>query len=206
MRLLPRRHDIPDDRDEPRGAVRDDAVRDDAVRDDAVSDDVVRDETVEPEHLERRELVDAGWNPANVLVVLAGAALATVGIVALIRTEINDSWYTPVEDVAGISHTPLLGAIEVGVGAVLVILGLAGARALTAFACLATAVAAAVAAIDPGLFEIELAIERWWAIALAAGGGVLTVLLMLPRPMATVDRTAPTVRRRRGYGRVVQQH
>jgi hypothetical protein len=201
MRLLPRRRELPDDRDE----LRDDTIGDDAVRRDVVSDDVVRDEAVEPEYLERRELVDAGWNPANVLVVLAGAALAALGIVALVRTEINETWYTPVEDVANINHTPLLAAIEVGVGALLVILGLAGVRALTAFVCLAAAVAAAVAAIDPGLFETELAIERWWAIALAAAGGTLAVLLMLPRPMVTVERSRPTFRRR-SHGRIVQQH
>lgn len=202
MRLLPRRRELPDDRDD----LRDDAVRDDVVHDDdAVRDDFVRDEVVEPQHVERRQLVDARWNPANVLAVLAGAALAALGIVALVRTEINDTWYTPVEEVASINHTPLLAAIEVGVGALLVILGLTGARALTAFVCLAAAVGAAVAAIDPGLFETELAIERWWAIALAGAGGTLAVLLMLPRPMATVDYGAPTVRRH-GYGRTVQQH
>jgi hypothetical protein len=197
MRLFPRRRELPDDRDE---------LRDDAVRDDVVRDDVVREEVVEPQHFERPELVEAGWNPVSLLAVLAGAALAALGIVALLRTEINETWYTPVEDVAGINHTPLLAAIEVGVGALLVILGLAGARALTAFVCLAAAVGAAVAAIDPSLFETELAIERWWAITLAAAGGVLAVLLMVPRPMATVDYGAPTVRRSRGYGRIVQQH
>jgi hypothetical protein len=196
MRLLPRRRELPDDRDEQ--------LRDDDVRDGAL--DEHRDAHREERHkFARQEVVQYHWSPANVVVVLAGVALAALGILALIRTEINETWYTPVETVARINHTPLLAAIEVGAGALLVILGLLGIRTLTAFVCLAGAVAAAVAAMDPGRFQTELAIERWWAIALAAGGAALAILLMLPRPMVTVDRT-PSVRRRRGYGRVVQQH
>jgi hypothetical protein len=221
MRLLTRRRDDRDDdvrNDDVRDDdVRDDDVRDDDVRDDDVGDDDVhdnriRDDDARDDAIDERpeyvgpEVVRYNWSPANVLVVLAGAALAALGIVALMRTEINETWYTPVATVAGINHTPLLGAIEVGFGALLVILGLLGIRALTAFVCLAGAVAAAVAAIDPSRFETELAIERWWAIALAAGGAALAVLLMLPRPTVSVDRT-PRMRRRRGYGRrAVQQH
>jgi hypothetical protein len=214
MRLLSRRRDLPDDRDDDvrHDDVRDDDVRHDDVRDDDVRgthvrDDDVRDDAIDERHeYARREVVQYNWSPANVLVVLAGAALAALGIVALIRTQINETWYTPVETVARINHTPLLGALEVGVGALLVILGLLGIRTLTAFMCVAGAVAAAVAAIDPSRFETELAIERWWAIALAVGGAALAVLLMVPRPMRTTDARTPSVRRRRGYGRrVVQQ-
>ena len=205
MRLLTRRRDLRDDDD-----VRDDEVRDDEVRDDDVRDSHVRDADVRGTHTRdddvrdramdepypRQEVVQYKWSPANVLVVLAGVALAAVGVLALTRTEINETWYTPVETVARINHTPLLAALEVGAGALLVILGLLGVRMLTAFVCLVGAVAAAVAAMDPARFETELAIERWWAIALAAGGAALAILLMLPRPMVTVDRT-PRGRRRR---------
>jgi hypothetical protein len=225
MRLLSRRGDVRDERDDD---VRDDDLRDDDLRDDDlrgddlrgnrvddVGDDVrrhrTRDDDVhdgavdEPEAYPREQVVQYKWSPAIVLAVLAGAALAALGIVVLIRTQINETWYTPVETVARIDHTPLLGAIEVGVGALLVVLGLLGLRRLTAFVCIAGAVAAAVAAIDPGRFATELAIERWWAIALAAGGATLAALLMVP-PVETVERT-PRARRRRGYRRhVVQQH
>jgi hypothetical protein len=228
MRLLSRRGDVEDERDDVvrdddirdddlRGnRARDDDVRDDEVRDDDVRDDDVRRNRVhdddvhdgavdEPEAHPREQVVQYKWSPAIALAVLAGAALAALGIVVLIRTQINDTWYTPVETVARIDHTPLLGAIEVAVGALLVILGLLGLRRLMAFVCIAGAVAAAVAAIDPGRFATELAIERWWAIALAAGGATLAVLLMVP-PVETVERT-PRAWRRRGYRRhVVQQH
>jgi hypothetical protein len=204
MRLLTRRRDLRDDdevRDDVHASdVRDEDIRATPTRDDDIRDDVRDDTMDERRAYPRQEVVQYKWSPANVLVVLAGVALAALGIVALIRTGINETWYTPVETVARINHTPLLAAIEVGVGALLVILGLLGVRMLTAFVCLAGAAAAAVAAMDPARFEAELAIERWWAIALAAGGAALAVLLMLPRPMVTVDRTPRGLRRRR-YGR-----
>jgi hypothetical protein len=210
MRLLTRRRDLRDDdevRDDVRASdVRDEDIRATPTRDDDIRDDVRDDTMDERGAYPRQEVVQYKWSPANVLVVLAGVALAALGIVALIRTEVNETWYTPVETVARINHTPLLAAIEVGVGALLVILGLLGVRMLTAFVCLAGAVAAAVAAMDPARFEAELAIERWWAIALAAGGAALAVLLMLPRPMVTVDRTPRGLRRRRYGRRVVHQH
>ena len=201
MGLLTRRRDLRDD-DDVRDDVHASDVRDDDIRTTPTRDDDIRGDTVDEGRAYPQEVVQYKWSPANVIVVLAGVALAALGIVALIRTEINETWYTPVVTVARINHTPLLGAIEVGVGALLVILGLLGVRMLTAFVCLAGAVAAAVAAMDPARFETELAIERWWAIALAAGGAALAILLMLPRPMVTVDRARRGVRRRH----VVHQH
>jgi hypothetical protein len=173
-----------------------------------------RPEPVEgPEHVERAEgtetdLVKYRWSPGSALVVLAGAALAVLGIVALIRTEIDSTWYRPVEEVAGIDHTPLLAAIEVGVGVLLVVLGLAGRWILTALVCVLAAIAAAVAAVDPAEVQRELAIERWWAIALAVGAAVLAVASMMPRSAKTVERRQPAIGRR-VYGRrhrTVQQH
>ena len=110
------------------------------------------------------------------LVLLAGAALAVVGVVAAARTGIDDTWYRPVEAVAGPRHTPLLGALEAAGGVLLVIAGLAGARGLAALVCISGAMAAGVAAIEPGLVADELALQRWWAIALAASGAGLAVV------------------------------
>jgi hypothetical protein len=85
-----------------------------------------------------------------------------------------------------------------------VILALAGSRSLLAFVCLAVAVAAAVAAVDPELVDRELAIDRSWAIILAVSAGVLAVLSMLSWP-ARVERSS-SVAGHRGYGRTIQQH
>jgi hypothetical protein len=82
--------------------------------------------------------------------------------------------------VAGLRHTALLAGLEVGVGVLLVIAGLAGARGGAALVCITGAMAAGVAAIEPEL--VELALQRWWAVALAAAGAGLTVVSMVPWP------------------------
>jgi hypothetical protein len=146
-------------------------------------DEELRREVLEgPPKLEHWDLVESRWNLGSVLVLLAGAALAVLGFVAAARTGLNETWYRPVEEVAGLRHTPLLAAVEAGVGVLLVIAGLAGARGLAAFVGIAGAIAAGVAAIEPELVHEELAMERWWAITLAAAGAVLAVLSMVPWP------------------------
>src|ERR671918_1031821 len=132
--------------------------------------------------LERWDRVESPWNLGSVVVLLAGAALAVVGLVAAVRTGINQTWYRPVEEVAGVRHTPLLAAIEAGVGILLVIAALAGAHGLAAFLCIGGAMAAGIAALEPRLVAEELALQRWWAIALAVAGAGLAVLSMMPWP------------------------
>lgn len=156
---------------------------DETVEHDETHDEELRREVLEaPPKLERWELVENRWNLGSVLVLLAGAGLAVLGFAVLARTGINSTWYRPVENVAGIRHTPLLAAVEAGVGVVLVLAGVTGARGLAAFVCIAGAVAAGIAAVDPSLVEEQLAIERWWAITLAAAGAALAVLSMVPWP------------------------
>jgi hypothetical protein len=158
----------------------------------------------EPPELERWDRVESRWNLGSVLVLLAGAALTVLGAAAVARTGINATWYAPTEEVAGIRHTPLLATIEVGVGLLLVIAGLAGAPGLAAFLCISAAMAAGVVALEPDLMAEQLAAERWWLIALAFAGGGLAVLSMVPWPHFverhyTSEVTAP--RRRRSVPR-----
>jgi hypothetical protein len=136
----------------------------------------------EPPRLERWDRVQSRWNLGSVLVLLTGAALAVLGAVALTRTGVNDTWFRPVAEVAGIRHTPLLATIEAGVGLLLVIAGLAGAPGLAAFVCISAAMAAGVAAVEPDLVAGQLAAERWWLVALALTGAGLAVVSMVPWP------------------------
>ena len=135
-----------------------------------------------PPTLERWDLVESRWNLGSVLVLVAGAALAVLGMVAAARTGINETWYRPVERVAGLRHTPLLAAVEAGVGVLLVIAGLAGRQGLAALVCIAGAIAAGVGAIEAERVAEELALQRWWAITLAAAGAGLAVVSMVPWP------------------------
>lgn len=63
-----------------------------------------------------------------------------------------------------------------------VIAGLAGAPGLAAFVCIAGAMAAGIASLEFELVAEELALERWWAITLAAAAAVLAVRSMVPWP------------------------
>ena len=135
-----------------------------------------------PPTLERWDLVESRWSLSSVVVLLAGAALAVVGVVAAGRTGIDNTWYRPVEAVAGVRHTPLLAALETAVGVLLVIAGLAGARGGAVLVCITGAMVPGVAAIDPELVADELALQRWWAITLAAAGAGLAVVSMVPWP------------------------
>jgi hypothetical protein len=136
----------------------------------------------EPLTLERWDRVESRWNLGSVLVLLAGAGLAVLGAVALARTGVNETWFRPVQEVAGIHHTPLLAAIEAGVGLLLVIAGLAGAPGFAAFVSIAAAMAAGVAALEPERFATQLATERWWLVALAVAAAGLAALSMVPWP------------------------
>ncbi|HEY6697516.1 MAG TPA: hypothetical protein VIZ67_04775 [Acidimicrobiales bacterium] len=158
----------------------------------------------EPPSLERWDRVQSRWNLGSVLVLLPGAALVVLGAAALARTEIDRTWFSPVEEVAGIRHTPLLAVIEAGVGLLLVIAGLAGAPGMAAFVCISAAMAAGVAALEPGLVSEQLAAERWWLIVLAVAGGGLAVLSMVPWPHFVERRytsEVATARRRRSAAR-----
>jgi len=135
-----------------------------------------------PPTLERWDLVESRWSLGSVLVLLVGAALAVLGMVAAARTGINETWYRPVERVAGVPHTPLLAVVEAGVGVLLVIAGLGGARGLAALVCIAGAIAAGFAASEAQRVAEELALQRWWAIMLAAAGAGLAVVSMVPWP------------------------
>lgn len=179
-------------------------------RSEVVSDDeaapqhMVGETEAEPEVVEETDVSSYRWTPASILIAFAGAALAVVGLVGLNRAEVNSTWYRPVVEVANIDHTPLLAAIEVGVGVVVAITALAGARTITALVLATTAVAALVVAIDPQEVTRELAIERSWAIALAIAAAALAVLSVMPWPVGA-DRRHRVVRRHHRYG-PAQQH
>ncbi len=116
------------------------------------------------------------------LAIAAGAALAVVGSVALVRTGIDGTWFRPRIEVLEADHTALLGALEIAAGLLLLLVGLTGSRVPVAILGLAMALGATALAIEPEELQRELAIERWWAWTLAAAGVVLTLAaLQAPR-------------------------
>jgi hypothetical protein len=142
---------------------------------------------VVPERVATEEVVVTHWSVGDVLVALIGAALAAVGIIVLVRTGVNETWYRPTTSIFGANHTPLLGLIEAGTGAVLVLAALARMRFVTTLIGLAMAVGGVVAAIETSEWSRELAIEDWWAWTMAGVGLVVALLALVPR-RGHVDR------------------
>jgi hypothetical protein len=116
-----------------------------------------------------------------VLAVVVGASLAVVGLIALLRAGVDGTWFRPLVEVLEADHTALLGALEIGAGVLLVLVGLTGSRIPVAVLGLALALGATALAIEPDELQRELAIEPWWAWTLAAAGAVL-VLAALHAP------------------------
>jgi hypothetical protein len=86
--------------------------------------------------VEDRTVVAHPWSPAQIVAVVLGIAYVLLGIAALARTGLPvDHMMSPQHDVLGFRHTPLLGAIEIGFGALLIVSGVVagGARSLMAF-------------------------------------------------------------------------
>jgi hypothetical protein len=82
-----------------------------------------------PWAVEEETVTERGFSPGQILIVLAGAASLALGIVAVARTGLDGPLSRPIEPVLGWDHTALLGLIEIGAGAVMILAGLrAGTR------------------------------------------------------------------------------
>jgi hypothetical protein len=138
-----------------------------------------------------REWVHHPFHFGSILTIAGGAALAVIGIVALLRGDLNQSWDSPVTTVLNIDFTPLVAAIQVGAGVLLILLGLTGRRFLAMFGCVALAVAAAVAAIQPDRLATQYALETWWAWTVAGGAAFAALVLLLPSGRRKVVSTQP---------------
>ncbi len=102
---------------------------------------------------------------------LAGAYFAITGIVAILRSDLTAPLSTPIIQVGGYRHTAVLGLIEVGVGAVLLLVGAATSRTGAIVTSAILGIAALVAVIQIDDFQEQLALERsfaWQTVVVAA--------------------------------------
>ena len=123
------------------------------------------------------------FSVGQLLTLLIGAALVVLGVFALIETGIDTPLDEPIEQVMGYDHTPLLGIIEVGAGALLILFSLRpGGRWFVAVLGLALVLGGLLV-----LAEIDWTVEKLGAessyawIPIVAGLAVLLSSLLTPR-------------------------
>jgi hypothetical protein len=158
--------------------------------DPAVGDSyVVAQQVVAPAAAERRVISRRRFDPAATLTVIAGIVLAVIGAVAMARAGLSGPLDEPVVQVAGTTHTAILGMIELGMGLILVWAGLSRDRGAMLFTAILFGAAALVAAIEPSVGGGALAIEGSWAVVLVIGFALLAlVAAVAPTVWRSTDR------------------
>jgi hypothetical protein len=183
----PRRWDVPDDRWE-----RD--HRDERFDDRTAEVATTRTEQVPvtaPVVVEDETVTERGFSPGQFLIALAGAAALAIGIVAVVRTGLDDSLSQPVEPVLGWEHTALLGVFEIGAGVLMLLASLrAGLRWIGGLVGLAVVAGGILIvgqfddAVD-GWIADHLAAERQFGWAAIAVGAVAVIGAAIPRVRRT---------------------
>lgn len=171
------RTDVVDVRDQDRTVVADDGRREVVERDhtEVVDRDVDRDATT-PATIRERTWTFA---PGQLVSLLAGGALAVVGAIALARAGMSTPLDTPVVDVLGWSHTAWLGLAELGLGALLMIVGTgAWGRPLSVLLGAATVVAGVLVLAEAGAMPEELGLEEGFGWPLIALGAIVALAAM----------------------------
>lgn len=120
-------------------------------------------------------------SPVSILSIVAGALLVIVGAVALLRSDLHGSLSDPMVKVAGLTHTPLLGLIEIGIGIILMLGGADRSRSTVVFMGSALVVFGIILVIQSESLRDELGVTAahgWWAIVI--GAALLIGAAMLP--------------------------
>ncbi len=142
-------------------------------------------------------MTERGFSPGQILILVAGAASLALGIVAVARAGLDGPLSQPVVEVLGWKHTALLGLIEIGAGAVMILSALrAGARWIGGLVGIAAIVGGALIVGQLDWTTTRLGTEQdfgWVAIGI---GAVAVVGALIPRgPPSAARRRTPTSRR-----------
>lgn len=139
-------------------------------------------------HVVRRTTVRRAIEADAVLAGIAGIVILVVGLLALVRAGTDGSWDTPVVEVAGFTHTALLGLVEIGFGVALLLAAVSRSRGACALWGIVLGIAGFIAGVQSESFSDSLAVESsmgWWALAI--GAAVAAAALLLPRRTHTAS-------------------
>ena len=141
------------------------------------------------------------WFPPllGIVAAVVGGVLLVIGIIVVLRGGLGGPMDQPVVRAAGLTHTPLLGLIEIGAGVLIALAGLTDTKASVLFCAFALAVFGVVVIAQTDQLHRRLAVTSthgWWAIGLAA----VLVLATFISP-----ETTHTVQRRRVAHRPVDE-
>lgn len=139
----------------------------------------------------RRTTVRRAFALDSIVAAAAGVVVLVVGLLAVVRAGLDGSMKEPIVDVAGFTHTAVLGGIEIVVGLGLLIAGAARSRGACAFWGVVLGIAGFVGGVQSESFDEALALESSMAwIAMIVGIVVLAAAMLLPRrthTSSTVD-------------------
>jgi hypothetical protein len=122
------------------------------------------------------------WSPSQIAPLAAGVLFIVFGLLAVIKGGLGGPIDRPFVDVFGYAQTPLLGLIELGTGAVLLLIGLTpGARNAGIFVGALVAVAGGLVLGDLAWVNAHLTTDTDFGwIPLVAGAAVVVVLAVVP--------------------------
>ena len=124
--------------------------------------------------------VTRSWSPAQIVVVAAGVLFVVFGAFAVARGGLSSPQTTPVVQVFGFDHTPLLGLIELGTGAALVLAGLSPrGRTVSFLVGILLAIAGVLVLGQVDWVKTHLAAPSSFGWIPLISGGVIVVTLMV---------------------------
>jgi hypothetical protein len=131
------------------------------------------------------------WSPAQLVVLMVGAASIVFGAVAVVNGGLGGPVTEPVVQVFGFAHTPLLGLFELGAGALLVLSALSGSRSFSALLAVLLVVGGVLtlAEMDWVMTHLTDQSEFGW-LPVIGGAACLLALVILPeiRSRRTIAR------------------
>ena len=118
--------------------------------------------------------------PGQIVSLIIGVGAIAMGVVALVRAGIDDTFATPVVEVLGFSHTAWLGLAEVGLGVLLVLAGTgAWGRPLSVVLGAGMMIAGVLIGAETSAMPEELGLEEDYGWMLVLFGALVALAAMV---------------------------